>query len=259
MNDIFEEKAKIWNSRLKQCLKEKQYTQIGFADKLNEQFEMSVTQETVSRWLHVGDKKSKRDKNGKEFIGFPNYENMICIAKCLDVDLGYLTGETDAETFTLEQASELLNLDTEALKSIIKLTQTTNSNVIIGRKPEKYRAILNNLFTSNSFLRILDLLVDLSDFYNLYIKLDKEQLKLNLKNELGNNLFEKAAKYWDVTEFDEVAVELSSEEWDAIHKFNDVIDKMAMIDNMKEPMAFERFKVQEMFTLLLNELYPDKE
>lgn len=34
---------------------------------------------------------------------------------------------------------------------------------------------------------------------------------------------------------------------------------MAMIDNMKEPMAFERFKVQKMFTLLLNELYPDKE
>lgn len=254
MNNILEEKAKIWNRRLKQCLEDKGYTQTSFADELNKRFNKSVTQETVSRWMNAG-----INKNKKELIGFPKYDSMLYIAQCLDVDVGYLTGETDAETFTLEKASELLNLDNEALKSIIKLTQSKKSNIFIGHKPEKYRVILNNLFKSNSFLHVLYLLVDLSDFYNLYIKLDKEQLRLNLKSELGNSLFEKAAKYWNATEFDEIADELSSEEWNAINKFNDVIDKMAMIDNMKEPMAFERFKVQEMFTLLLNELYPDKE
>lgn len=256
MRDIFEEKAKIWNSRLKQCLENKGYKQTEFADKLNEynkQPEKSITQETVSRWVHVGDRKRKRDEKGKDFIGFPNYENMVCIAKCLDVDLGYLTGETDAETFTLEQASELLNLDAEALKVIIKITGKEKTCLNFGYESENYRKILNDILTSKKFLDIIKTMFELD---NIYTQNKKKNTKLqDLQKELGDELFDKAMNMYRSNNIDE---NLTQEECNAIAKIDCSIDNDRKKDyDFQREIAFNRFKLQEDFILLLNELYPD--
>lgn len=248
MCDIFKEKAEIWNNRLKQCLKGKGYTQTSFADELNSRnkyLEKSVTQKTVSRWTRVG------NIDGKTVIGFPNYDNMVRIAQCLNVNVGYLTGETDNETFTLEKASKLLNLDNETLKTIIKITGKEKTCINFGHESENYRKILNIFFTSKKFLDIMKIMLELE---NIYIQNKKSH---DIQKELGYDISDKAMKIYLSNNFD---ADLTQEECDDNAKIDRLIDTNHKKDyDFQREISFNRFKLQEAFTLLLNELYPDIE
>lgn len=114
MYDINERK-KIWNKRLKKCIKDSGYTQESLACAINKKYEKDYTQNTISRWQHLGDA-----KNGVK--GFPDFENMLILANFFAVDVGYLTGETDNETFEIEKASAYLGLNPTAIKNIRNLT-----------------------------------------------------------------------------------------------------------------------------------------
>ncbi len=114
MYDINERK-KIWNERLKKCIKDSGYTQELLACDINKKHDKDYTQNTISRWQHLGDAK-------KGVKGFPDYENMLTLANFFGVDVGYLTGETDNETFGMEKASAFLGLNSTAIKNIRDLT-----------------------------------------------------------------------------------------------------------------------------------------
>lgn len=59
----------------------------------------------------------KKDGTPKE-IGFPSYENMLNIANFFGVTVGYLTGETDFETFEMEKACKQIGIDEDTGKAI---------------------------------------------------------------------------------------------------------------------------------------------
>lgn len=125
MNDILSEKAAVWNDRLRYLMKNNphgKYTQQSLADAMNQKYAdrrgSDFTQKTVGRWLKVG---TTSGPNGQR-VGFPEYETMLYIADFFDVDVGYLTGETDSEQFDIEKAANFFSLTDECVKQIMTIT-----------------------------------------------------------------------------------------------------------------------------------------
>lgn len=118
----------IWNERFGMKMKEKGYSQRSFAEAYSKKYGKqkngaarksgTTSQTEVCKWLHVGELDGKTNKKR----GFPAYETMKNIADLLDVDLGYLIGETDCVTFDLERTSEFLGLSSETVSAIRDIT-----------------------------------------------------------------------------------------------------------------------------------------
>lgn len=243
-----------WNTRLKEMLDKKGYTQKQFANRLNEQYGTQFTQPMVNEWLSVGGEREKSDGTRRK-IGFPVYTNMILIAQFLNVDVGYLTGETDAETFTLKKVCDFTKLTPQSVYAINEITGIQFPHTSNGYFSQKRRQILNSLLISDRFSELIYALVDLDETYT---QKDTEKILMQeLENKLGKELFDTAVKNCDITEHDDEAVNLTDRECEAIKEFNSVLDKCyTFSESFKHEMAYKRFAIQEIMTLLISELFP---
>lgn len=249
-----EEAAKCWNMRLDKAMKEKGYSQYQFVNKLNERYGTNFTQAMISDWLHVGET-PKRSDGTERRIGFPVYTNMLIIADFLNVDVGYLTGETDAETFSLEKVCDFTKLTPQSICVISKITGTQLSHTNNGYFSQKRRQILNSLLISDRFSELIYALVDLDETYT---QKDTEKILMQeLENKLGKELFDTAVKNCDITEYDDEVVNLTDRECEAIKEFKTVQGECyAFSESFKHEMAYKRFAIQEIMTLLISELFP---
>lgn len=151
MNDIIDRKRRCWNERLKKCIFDGGHTQESFAHALNKKYSTKFTQKTISRWVNLGDA-----KNGIK--SFPDFENMLQVADFFSVDVGYLTGETDEDSFSLEKACSYMGLDGEAIKAIREITVPENMDSFFG----KYRRdTFNKILSANGFRNFFESLNDL--------------------------------------------------------------------------------------------------
>ena len=172
---------------------------------------------------------------------------MALIADYLEVDLGYLTGETDAETFTLKKVCDYTNLESQAIKAIIQITGTGTSRPNQSYFSQKRRQILNSLLAANGFIELVYAFLDLDE---TYAQKDHE-------NELGKELLDTAIKFRDITAKDDEAGTLTDEECEAIKAFNAVESECyGFSQSFKREMVYNRFAIQETVTLLINEMYP---
>lgn len=151
MNDIISIKQCCWNERLKKCMQDAGYTQESFACDLNKKYDTQFTQKTISRWVNLGDA-----KNGIK--GFPDFENMVYIADFFGVDIGYLTGETDEDSFSLEKACSYIGLNGEAIKSIREITNPENE---ANKMRKDMRVAFNKFLAAEGFPNFFDSLLDL--------------------------------------------------------------------------------------------------
>lgn len=247
MNNISHKKAHCWNARLKECLTANKYTQTSFADKLNEKYDRKFTQKIVSDWMSVG------YVRGKRIIGFPVYNNMILIADCLCVSVGYLTGETDMDTFTLEEASNFLHLSGDAIKSINKVTGSDRSSLEFGYQALKYRCILNKFFSSKGFHNLVDSIRYLDDCCSSYREVGEQ-----LSEKLGDKLLKEAMDcYTGPTDYlnDPNAEQLKPELYKAIVMIDTAIDKK---HDLSYALKVARYELRETFEGLIDEMYPEK-
>lgn len=164
MSDIFERKAGIWCSRLNQLMKKRGYTQKTFLKEYKSRYG-GGTQANVSRWLRVG---HVTQKNGTaKAIGFPSYENMLNIADFFGVTIGYLTGETDFETFEMEKACQCLGIDENTGKALKDIA--SGKRIRFGRHQlREIRATLRYLLMADSFPRFINGLREYAE--NIYRK-----------------------------------------------------------------------------------------
>lgn len=146
-----EDMKKAWGRRFRETRKEKYSSQEAFAEAMQKEGH-ATTQTTVGRWENVG------GSYGKEFPGFPSFPKMQTISKLLDVQIGYLIGETDAKTFDTEDVMEYFGMSEKAVDSLRSLAWRKGANY--GEFDEKYGIkstsvadTLEKILTSKGFVR----------------------------------------------------------------------------------------------------------
>ena len=152
MHDLSIRKAMYWKIRLKECMDAGKYTQASFAEALNNKYETSYSQKDVSRWLHTGDKIKKGE------VGFAKYDTMVLIADFFNVDVGYLTGETDEDTFSLDKVCSYMGLNGEAIKVIREITEIEKKTSYFGKYK---RDTFNKVLAAKEFPDFFESLYDL--------------------------------------------------------------------------------------------------
>lgn len=233
IDNIFSERSHKWNEMLEKCLECKGYNQKSFANTLSDKYRTDgklFNQSDVSNWMNVG-----MERKGKASIGFPKFENMLRIANCLGVDIGYLIGEIDTETFTLKQASDFLHLEPEALNNLKRIIEK-EQNRFVEPNEYTYSTVLNKLLYSKYFESLVESLNDLEEVYIRYKgkvpnfselnENDLDNTYLNhliaeLSDKYGKIIFEQAWENRDIT-CAEDPFEFTAEEHEAKEEFSNI-------------------------------------
>ena len=173
-DEVFERTSSKWNERLKEAMGQsgsrKKLTQSQLAKIMRERYgecadenvgtrgKRQFTQQDVSNWLNVGDSKSKKSERQDDTRGFPKMETAIMLADCLNVDVGYLLGETDYHSFSQEKASDYLGIEPEAVTSIRRLTTSADGDR--GPMEEDFSAIISRFISAAGFSDFILSLLD---------------------------------------------------------------------------------------------------
>lgn len=259
MRDIEAEQKRrmeCWNERFRACWEGK-YTQEQLAKALNERYQTtSFTQKAINRLMHLGETGIGRDGRTKYkgLKGFPEYETMLRIADFFDVDVGYLTGETNAESFTEEKASSYLGLSTAAIKVVKNATgNDCFLSTLMFVPTETVRRLFNNLLTAKQFPEFMEAMAELASVYE---DPDKEKrLWKDAEQRFGAELLSEAIEHRDDTE--EENPDPSPELIEAIRAVNDIIDQGYETERSNELYHdVFRFRLLRVYNRLIDELYP---
>ena len=249
-------RMECWNARFRACWEGK-YTQDQLAKALNEKYQTtSFTQKAINRLMHLGETGIGRDGRTKYkgLKGFPEYETMLRIADFFNVDVGYLTGETDAESFTEEKASLYLGLSTAAIKTIKNATGNDHFlSTLMFVPTETVRRLFNDLLTAKQFPEFMEAMAELASIYD---DPDKEKhLWEEAEKRFGKDLLSQAFEHRDDTEEDNPNP--SPELIEAIHAVNDIIDE-GYATEQKNQFYHDvfRFRLLRIYNKLIDELYP---
>ena len=262
MNDIFDKKAKIWCSRLNGLMKKKGFTQELFLKEYRSRYGKG-TQANVSRWLRVGNAKG----GSVTKIGFPSYESMVNIANVFGVTVGYLTGETDCETFEMEQVSKFIGVDEETCKAIQKIASGQHNHYLMSAEANQYRAVLRCLFVADSFSELIKAVVDYS--WHIYRqKHPVNHLEKAVSCITNEETRELAVQYIDYSsysgdetfdDFSDNDVVPAKELLDAIEKLNEARwqDFKENEENVQQVKVSE-YELQKIYFRLIEEITADK-
>lgn len=183
--DITKSVGETWNTRLEDCMEKAGYNRESFARAFKRRYGTGNSTD-VYRWLHVGRPRGTQNTP----IGFPSYDTMKRIADFFGVTIGYLTGETDYETFELEKTCAYLGIDAEAANSIKSFVDGTE--IMLGRDRfgiKNQRKVLSSVLASDNFkMLILHLCFYADAVYKQkhpvsYIKNAAEKINLDIIDE----------------------------------------------------------------------------
>ena len=144
-NDVVDKVSSIWNKRLSNLISVRYGSQKAFAKAYKEKYGTG-NQADVSRWVNVGTEAAKG-----ELIGFPAYDTMHRIADFFDVTVGYLTGETDYDSFDMERTCAFLGIDQPAAEAIERITKLKGATRFERYEKVNYGHALCYLLASNGF------------------------------------------------------------------------------------------------------------
>lgn len=245
-HDVLDKVGDCWNRNLRHCLKINGYTQETFAKAYKKQYGTG-NQADVYRWLNVGNV-SKGSK-----IGLPSYDTMKRIADFFHVTVGYLTGETDYETFEMERACKYLGITEGTGKSLKRITGSTHDCIEWGYQSDNYQRIIDALFTSEIFSEFVYDLRLLDEVFHLDV--DKEVQSYNplLLSEVNALRNDKEIDY----EFDSAAPQLTAQQMETWKRLDD--ENYEFYKNNQDKtfqLKLTRYELHESFERLIDSLYP---
>lgn len=148
-----------WNERLKKKMDDMGISQRSFAAQYKKRFGKG-SQADVSKWMNVGGSDGRtKSTNGR---GFPTYETMQNIAEILGTDVGYLTGETDCDTFEMDDAVKYLGLSADAITAVKNLTSGKSIPPFYKYPDRRYTAALELLLSSDFLIEFLEGICELA-------------------------------------------------------------------------------------------------
>lgn len=251
-DDVVRSVSEIWNQRVKECMEMRDFTRKTFAKAYKEEYGTGNITD-VGRWVRVGDYSS----DGK-IIGFPSYDTMKRIADFFEVTVGYLTGETDCETFELESACSYFSISKAAGHTIEKITKGIGTSGIDRYLRTDRTAALERLLTAESFQELLNGFCEYAAV--MYRKIHPIDYLGNICKQYEKDVLDMAWKYIDYPFFDEEDnLELPPNVVEAIHKISEAQDKgfehsLAIADRVK----VERYSLSEILLKLIDEVVNDE-
>lgn len=245
MNDI-ERKQQTWNIRVKKAREKNGITQYALAETINKKYNTSITQNTVSRWENCSGKKGLKS--------FPDYVNMLRIADSLDVDIGFLTGETDFHKYSIMDISKETGLSEKAIENIQKITNPSTAFSTLSAHFTESTETLNALLESNCFFELISALIELRRTYDL--PHDNENLK-KLSECIGTERLNRAIEL-DQSQLNDIPQLLSESEIEDYNEFIEARDA----DHQASEKYFYKIKVHkyELFrkcSLLIDSLFQE--
>ena len=258
MNDIKSEREKYWCSRLSKLMKERNYTQKTFLKEYREKYG-GGTQANISRWLRVG----SRIENGKT-IGFPSYETMLNLADFFGVSVGYLTGETDYESFEMEKTCEFLGLEEDAVKAIKGITSGESVDFFGKHMADEYKSVLRYILTASCFTDFIKEAREYAE--NVYRKkhpisyMDRASTKikkdvLELAYQCIDYQYIYDDEYGVIDDFKENNVEPTEELLEAIKTLN---DDYCEEQNLEQRVKLSEYELQKKYFEIIKELVKEE-
>lgn len=219
----------------------------------SERKKKGYSQERLGEELGVVGKQVSNYERGKTL---PPIDVLFKMCDVFNCELGYLLGERDYSKGTQIRTlvSEETGLSIEALEIINTITGTGRSCINWGYESEKYTRVLNKLLTSPDFIEFIKALGDMEE---VYADKKKTQQPLEaLRENLGNELFDVACKYYGYCAEELESLHLSEEEINAINLFDKAQDECYSLYLKNEyDIKVCKYSVQEALTILINRLY----
>ena len=120
MNGIILDAQERWNKNLRSTRKNEKLSQENLAALMREQGFTTCTQKSISRWEQVGRKPG---------YAFPSYDKMVGLAKCLQVDVPYLTGDMGGRTYDEQYIANSIGTDPGVVALIKELEQYASEKI----------------------------------------------------------------------------------------------------------------------------------
>lgn len=262
MSDIKKRAANCWCNRLNKLMKDNNYTQKTFLKEYKIKYG-GGTQANISRWLRVGN----RLENGGE-IGFPSYDTMLNLADFFGVTVGYLTGETDYETFEMEKVCNFMSIDEETMKAILGITSGKSVDFFGKYNRKEYTAVFKHIVTARSFSMFIR---DIREYVvNLYaqkypnkhidaVSYGIQPAILDLALKCIDYQFEMVNGQVVIDDFKDNDVEPTEALLNAIHDLNDAIhaDYEEQYERERE-IKLSEYELQKLFFEIINEMTTDE-
>lgn len=265
MNDINEKKASIWCERFGRLMKENGYTQEAFLKEYRKKYG-GGTQANVSRWLGVG-RVIKKNGTPRE-IGFPSYENMLNIANFFGVTVGYLTGETDFETFEMEKACKQIGIDEDTGKAIKGIVTGESVEPFGKYEAKEFGAVFKYLVTANSFPVLIKKVREYAEnvYYMKnpinYLEIAKQKISkdiIDLAIQCIDYQVEHDDEYGNIDDFKENGIEPTEELLKAIRILNEAEDKDdGEVMLCERDVELSEYKLQKVYFEIIKEIVSDK-
>lgn len=229
---------------------------------------MSYSSESIGKTIKIerSNRKWSQARLGKE-LGISgkqisNYENGILtpptdilfnMCNIFGCQLGYLLGEEDYKDKTkLDTAiANKLNLSSEAISSLCRITGSDNNCILFGHKSANIQRLINALFTSECFINLIEAIHELDSAVQ-----HNNDLWINLEKKYGKTRMDRALKYYhSQTDYlrDENAPKLPSIYYEILSAIDNELSHQT---DASFSIKVLRYEIRETFERLLDSLYP---
>ena len=249
-SDVVDMVGSIWNKRLSRLIEANYKSRKEFVVAYKERYGTGNAAD-ASRWVNVGSKAAK-----DEIIGFPSYDTMRRIADFFGVTVGYLTGETDYDTFEMERACEYLGIDQSAGDALLRITKLIGATRFEKYEKINYGKALSQFLAAENLEDFIGGICQYAEaaYQQAHpIEHMKSEKVLSIKPEL----LDLAIEYKDICygEAYEEKFDLTDEVIDAIHTINDAEAKdYSQQFRLEQNLKLAKYDLQEQYFRLIEEI-----
>ena len=165
---------------------------------------------------------------------FPKFEIMLQIAAVLEVDLGYLIGDTECKTYKAQDAHEYTGIEESALEEVRKITHFERK-YHLGESRGSNSAMISEILKSPILPELLDEMASLAQLND-----KRDDITEAVVAEYGEELVNRALRYCD--DFVAPGPDAPEEELHEVEAINEAVFESAGVSPEERPRFMEAVK-----------------